>query len=67
METLRVYGMKNGAESLLFANLAEHPNCIENAKRTATKNGYEISRAVRIGTHRNCFTDQDVTEKFLTA
>lgn len=67
MENLRVYGTKNGAEKLLFANLAEHPNCIKTAKKTAAQNGYKISRAIRIGTHRNCFTDEDITEKFLTA
>ncbi len=67
METLRVYGKKDGAEKLLFANLAEHPNCIKTAKKTAEQNGYKISRAIRNGTHRNCFADEDVTEKFLAS
>lgn len=31
MEILRVYGTKNGAESLLLGSLAEHPNCINTA------------------------------------
>lgn len=67
METLRVYGTKDGAESLLFGNLAEHPNCINTAKKTAVQNGYTITRAIRVGTYRNCFRDEDVTEKFLSA
>lgn len=67
MEILRVYGTKDGAESLLFGNLAEHPNCINTAKKTAVQNGYKITRAIRVGTYRNCFRDEDVTEKFLSA
>lgn len=67
METLTVWGYKNGRAKILFANLAENVSCIARAKRTASEQGYKISRAVRIGTHRNCFTDEDITEKFLTA
>lgn len=65
MRTLRIYGKKNGEEKLIFRMLADTPSAIKTAKRNAALHGYEISRAVRIGTAETRYRDEDVTEYFI--
>lgn len=74
MNTLRVYGKKNGEEKMIFSTLADTPASIRRAKQTAKQHGYEITKAVRVGTSTTMFRENgkvyvsfhDVTEYFLT-
>lgn len=66
MNTLRVYGKKNGEEKMIFSTLADTPASIRRAKQTAKQHGYEITKTVRVGTSATMFREQDVTEYFLT-
>ena len=63
METLRVYGEKNGTEKVIFANL--DARCKEKAKRTAALHGYTITKVIRNGTLRTRCGEQDITDEFL--
>lgn len=67
MEYLRIYGRKPGntEEKLLFASLPE--TRINTAKKTAAENGYTISKIISIASHKNGYTDQDVTRKYIDA
>jgi hypothetical protein len=67
METLTVWGYKNGRAKILFANLAENVSCIARAKRTASEQGYKIIQVVRNASSKNGYIYKDVTEKFLSA
>lgn len=64
MNTLRVYGEKNGMEKVIFSMLAENPASIERAKRTAAQQGYRITKVIRHGTLETRYREIDVTEKF---
>ncbi len=67
METLRVYGKKNGTEKVIFAMLADTAGCIATAKKTAAQHGYEISKVIRNGTVATKFREQDIAMEFLKA
>ena len=64
MNTLRVYGEKNGTEKVIFAMLLESPASIKRAKQTAAQHGYRITKAIRHGTLEIGYREIDVTEKF---
>lgn len=51
---------------MIFSTLADTPASIRRAKKTAKQHGYEITKAVRVGTSATMFREQDVTEYFLT-
>lgn len=65
METLRIYGTKNGTEKVIFAMLEDTAGCRATAKRTAAQHGYTITKVIRCGTLRTRCGEQDVTEEFL--
>lgn len=50
MTTLTIYGKKNGGEEkVIFANLANTPKAIAQAKKTAAANGYTITAVYENG------------------
>ena len=65
METLTVWGYKNGNTKILFTNLVENVSCIARAKRTASEQGYKIIHVIRNASAKNGYIYKDVTENFL--
>ena len=67
METLTVYGKRNGTEKVIFGNLFDSPATMRKAKQTAKQNRYEITRAYRSGTIQTGYRQTDITAEFLRA
>lgn len=67
METLRIYGTKNGTEKVIFGMLADTAGCRTTAKKTAAQNGYTITKVIRNGTAATRFREENITEEFLRA
>ena len=61
MEILRVYGKRaNAPETLIFGMLIDAPAYRATAAKTAAANGYTITRAIRVGTSRNGWIDEEI-------
>lgn len=67
METLRVYGTKNGTEKMIFSTLANTASCIATAKKNAALHGYEITKVIKVGTSATMFQEENITAEFLKA
>lgn len=65
METLRVYGTKNGTEKIIFKMLADTAGCRATAKKTAAQNGYTITKVIRNGTAATRYQEENITLDFL--
>ena len=65
-EHIKSLWQKERREKMIFSTLADTPSSIRRAKKTAKQHGYEITKAVRVGTSATMFKEQDVTEYFLT-
>lgn len=60
----KVYGMKDGAEKLLF-HAIEINTLARRGMDTARKNGYTVSRIIALAAHNNGYKETDITKQFL--
>lgn len=60
----KVYGMKDGAEKLLFHAIELNALALRGME-TARKNGYTVSKIIALAAHNNGYKETDITKQFL--